>query len=73
MWFVTRGAGHEAVAVERQVVVDVLRHLGLLVGQAAQGAGGAGVLLAAALRLHCGVGENQVRVGETNRTLETHV
>lgn len=34
------------------MVVGVLGHLGLLVGQAAQGAGGAGVLLAAALGLH---------------------
>lgn len=49
----TDGGGHEAVAVEGHVVVGVLGHLGLLVGQAAQGAGGAGVLLAAALGLHC--------------------
>lgn len=49
----TDGGGHEAVAVEGQVVVGVLGHLGLLVSLAAQGAGGAGVLLAAALGLHC--------------------
>lgn len=34
------------------MVVGVLGHLGLLVSQAAQGAGGAGVLLAAALGLN---------------------
>lgn len=50
---VTDGGGHEAVAVERHVVVGVLGHLRLLISQTAQGAGGAGVLLAAALGLHC--------------------
>ena len=35
------------------MVVRVLGHLRLLVTHAAQGAGGAGVLLAAALSLHC--------------------
>lgn len=50
---VTDGGGHEAVAVEGHVVVGVLGHLGLLISQTAQGAGGAGVLFAAALGLHC--------------------
>lgn len=53
----TNGGGHEAVAVEGHVVVGVLGHLGLLVSKAAQGAGGAGVLLAAALGLHWREGE----------------
>lgn len=50
---VTRRGGHEAVAVEGHVVVGVLGHLRLLVAQAAQSAGGAGVLLAATLSLYC--------------------
>lgn len=48
----TDRGGHEAVAVEGHVVFGVLGQLRLLVSQAAQGAGGAGVLLAAALGLH---------------------
>lgn len=50
---VTDRGGHEAVAVEGHVVVGVLGHLRLFIGHAAQGAGGAGVLLAATLGLHC--------------------
>lgn len=51
-WVLTDGGVHEAVAVEGQVVVSVLGHLRLFIGHAAQGAGGAGVLLAATLSLH---------------------
>lgn len=58
---VTDGGGHEAVAVEGHVVVTVLGHLGLLVSQTAQGAGGAGVLFAAALGLHCQKNEKYSR------------
>lgn len=52
MRFTHRG-GHEAVAVEGHVVVSFLGNLRLLISHAAQRAGGAGVLLAAALSLHC--------------------
>lgn len=52
-WIITNGGGHEAVAVEGHVVVGILGHLRLFISHAAQGAGGAGVLLAATLSLHC--------------------
>lgn len=52
-WLVTHRGAHEAVAVEGQVVVGVLGHLRLFISLAAQGAGGAGVLLAATLSLNC--------------------
>lgn len=56
LWFILSGTHrgrHEAIAVEGQVVVSILGHLGLLISHATQSTGGAGVLLAAALSLHC--------------------
>lgn len=55
---VTNRGGHEAIAVEGQVVVSILGHLRLLISHAAQSTGGAGVLLAATLSLYC---QNSIR------------